>query len=261
MSGLIAHCIYQKAKNALPVRGFTILIAASITILAIWAGQSSAYGGTLGASASWVNDPAFGEFGSAAGRIEIAQDVEIGDPRFSVESFDDAVNIAPHFIEALIGEGIVTLIDQSHDRQERRELFRETFRRSFATNEIGRLIIGRHWNTASDEEKLAFLEALGGIIADTLLLNFRSGQFEIRAARAIVDVPQGGQRIIVNTIFVSENISVAVPWTVTVADGELKVLDIVVFGSSYLLTRKDEFAETLRRNGGSLTGLIADMDG
>ena len=210
---------------------------------------------------SRLHDPGFGKFKSATGRIEIAQDSEIADPRFSIESFGDAVDKAPLFIETLIGEGIVTLIDQSRDRQERRELFRETFRRSFATRELGRLIIGRHWNSASDEEKLGFLEALGGIIADTLLLNFPGGQFEILDAEATVDAPQGAQRIIVNTTFISENFSVPVPWTVVVIDGELKVLDIVVFSSSYLLTRKDEFAETLRRNGGSLAALIADMDG
>ncbi len=168
--------------------------------------------------------------------------------------------VAPQFIQVLTAQGVTALTDASLEPLERRAAMRDTFTTSFATEAIARLTLGRHWITASDEEKEHFIVALTEFVASTVVDNLpTTGHFEIFATNEIDSPESENRRFEVNTVLVTDHFSSPIIWTIDVIEGQPKVLDLAINNKSFLQSQKTEFATILRRNGGSIEDLIAQI--
>ena len=188
-----------------------------------------------------------------------SQTADPAGPRWLFQGPDDPTNVAPLFVEIIIAGGLEALTRKGHDQTASRDAFRTLFRNFFATDEIGEIVLGRLWLDAPNEQRARFLEALGGYLANILMTSIPKGRFIVRDASLTGSTRSGATRAEVITVFVGENFSARVPWIVAVIDGELKVLDITFAGTSFLLDHKGKFDRILRRNGGSLDGLISEI--
>ncbi|MCZ6763722.1 MAG: ABC transporter substrate-binding protein [Alphaproteobacteria bacterium] len=163
------------------------------------------------------------------------------------------------FVGDLIDHGISALSDDSLTRGERHEKLRQTFHHSFATDDIARLSLGPYWRGASAEDRISFIGALGRFFSTVLLRNFPGGDFRTFSTVDTHDTPEGHLVTDVNTVFVSQNISTPILWSVGKKNGEMKIVDVAVGGHSLIFTQRDKFEETLRSNGGSIPDLVAAM--
>ena len=123
---------------------------------------------------------------------------------------------------------------------------------------VARLILGRHWRTASDAQREEYLE----LFRDYALANLASklhlyqGQsFEVTGAKVVSDAgrhgdqPHPGRRRRRRS-----------RWTGACAqrdDGRLVVIDVIVAGVSLIVTLRSEFAAVIERQG--FDGLLAEL--
>ena len=186
--------------------------------------------------------------------------IVIGASPARAENGTSLTEVAPGFVEILTRNGIGALATTDQDRSERRAALSQTFYRSFATDAIAQIVLGRYWLSASAHDKTNFLSALGGYVADAVISNFSNGQFEIFSASIPENQPADGQRVEVLTVFVTESFSTTVVWSLDVDGDGLKVVDIIFGGRSFLLAQRSHFQRIMQRNGGSLAALIEEIE-
>ncbi len=177
----------------------------------------------------------------------------------SPDAVDGNFSSALAFVDILTREGMSALTDNSLSSSQRQATLRQVFQESFAAEDIARLILGRYWRSATDQEKLMFGDSLAVLVADTLVHNLPVGEFKIFSAQQIDGVLNGTETVEVKTVFVAENVSTIVYWTLNHTANEYKVFDITIGGHSFLMAQRNSFEHSIQRNGGSVEAAVAEL--
>lgn len=122
---------------------------------------------------------------------------------------------------------------------------------------IGRLILGRHWRTASEAQQEEYLRLFRAFALDNLAskLHVYDGQdFEIVGAKAVSD-----RDAVVSTRVIShDRPPLRVDWRIREGrDGNLVAIDVIVEGVSLIITQRSEFSSVIERQG--MAGLLAEL--
>ena len=166
---------------------------------------------------------------------------------------------AQAFIEGMAQEAVRSLTDPAVPRPERIDRFRSLFNARFAVEEIGKWILSRHWNAATDEERSEYLTLLVDLVVTSYVDRFAEYAGEkLKVVKVLADTPE---RV---TVFSemqrpqSED-SVHVNWVVSKKYGPFKVVDVVVEGTSMGQTLRSDYSSIIRQKDGKVAGLLAVM--
>lgn len=137
---------------------------------------------------------------------------------------------------------------EAEDIEERKEVFRDILRQGFDLNAIGRLILGRHWRSATKEQRSDYLRLFSEYVLRTyssMLGGYTDEKFEIGHAK-----PVGKADMMVSTQIVgSDGPPVLVNWRVRMINEQYKVIDVSVEGVSMVLTKRSEFSSVIKNKG------------
>jgi phospholipid transport system substrate-binding protein len=121
---------------------------------------------------------------------------------------------------------------------------------------VARLILGRHWRNASEEQRAEYLELFRAFALHTLAsrLDVYGGQeFEITGAKVV-----GRNDALVSTQILSQGPPLGVDWRVReLNDNSLVAIDVIVEGVSLIVTQRSEFGAVVERQG--MDGLLAEL--
>ena len=121
---------------------------------------------------------------------------------------------------------------------------------------VGRLILARHWRTASEEQRAEYLDLFRAYTLDSLAskLHLYQGQeFEITSARMVSE-----RDALVTTRILSESRPpLQVDWRLRRTDGRLVAIDVIVENVSLIVTQRSEFGSVVERRG--MDGLLAEL--
>jgi len=121
---------------------------------------------------------------------------------------------------------------------------------------VARLILGRHWRTASEAQRAEYLELFRAFALHTLAsrLDVYGGQeFEVTGAKVV-----GRNDALVSTQILSEGPPLEVDWRVReLDDNSLVAIDVIVAGVSLIVTQRSEFGAVIERRG--MDGLLAEL--
>lgn len=172
---------------------------------------------------------------------------------------DDSKADAKAFIESLADRAISALTIETVPREERIELFRDLLNDHFAVKTIGRWVLGRYWNRATKEQRAEYLSLFEDLIIVTYVDRFTAYSGEALTVTKIV--PATGKDLLVNTSITRPKATqpVSVDWRVRQRDSGFKIVDVIVEGVSMGQTQRSEFASVIRRNGGTVEGLLAKL--
>lgn len=167
---------------------------------------------------------------------------------------------ASQFIEGLADQAVNALTASNVSPQEREELFEDLLNENFAVTSIGQWVLGRYWARATAEERREYLQLFEEMIVVTYLNRFKQYSGEsLTVTRALVD-DQSGDAIVFSQIQrPSGNAPLDIAWRLRPSSGSFKIIDVSVEGVSMSQTQRTEFASVIRRNGGRLEGLLAEM--
>ena len=137
-----------------------------------------------------------------------------------------------------------------------RDALGEIFVDTFDTRTIGRFVLGRHWNDATDAQREEYLELFEALVVDTYSRRFRGYQgerFNLVNTRQINDT----DFLVTSQIFrPNGGPAVNVDWRVRASEDGYAVIDVVVERVNMTITYRNEFASIIQRNGGTVEGLL-----
>jgi phospholipid transport system substrate-binding protein len=142
------------------------------------------------------------------------------------------------------------------DRQKR---FGALLDKDFDFVKIGRFVLGRYWNTATDKEKQEFAPVFRDYVVQSYSVRF--GEFSGASFKVTGERPESPTSTIVSTTVMQRNnpTPAKVDWRVSNDTGSPKITEVIVDGISMSLTHRQEFASLIERSGGGVGGLIAQL--
>ena len=176
-----------------------------------------------------------------------------GEPRAAAND-DPALT----FIQGLGDQAVKALRDNVDSSFEEREAaFREVMVAGFDIPIVGRFVLGRHWRTATKEQRKEYMAVFVDFIVRVYASRFDSYGGELFTARSVIDDESGDKIVRAQIVRPSGGDPIGVDFRVRMRDEGYKVIDVSVEGISMLHTHRVEFASVVNRKG--IDGLLSDL--
>jgi phospholipid transport system substrate-binding protein len=172
---------------------------------------------------------------------------------------DDKRIAAETFVANLGASAIALVTDKSVVGETRREKFRKLLNHHVDLNWIGQFVLGRNWHRATLEQRKIYLKLFEESIVFTYTSQFDdfSGQkFEVTGNG------KNGRFTLVNSKIIDPSNprnNALIVWRLIEDSGKLKIVDVVIEGISMSITKRNEYASIIERNGGKIEPLLARM--
>jgi phospholipid transport system substrate-binding protein len=158
-------------------------------------------------------------------------------------------------MQELGAEVLTVLSDQRMSADDRAAILRRILARDLHIPLIARFVLGRHWKTATPEQREAYLTVFADYLGYTY--SARLGGVHIDEFRVLEAQTIGEKDILVHSAVAQGSANkIRADWRVREADGRYRIVDLTVEGISMALVLRQEFASVLRNKGG-IEGLIA----
>ena len=165
---------------------------------------------------------------------------------------------AQAFIQGLGNQAIAVLKDKADSTFEEREAaFREVMVEGFDIPIVSRFVLGRHWRTASKEQRKEYRTIFVDFIVRVYASRFDSYGGETFTARSVINDESGDKIVRAQIVRPSGGDPIGVDFRVRMRDEGYKVIDVSVEGISMLHTHRVEFASVVNRKG--IDGLLGDL--
>ncbi len=154
-----------------------------------------------------------------------------------------------------LGSQALSVLGKDATQSQRVARFRELLREDFDVPGIARFVLGRYWNTATEEQRAEYVKLFEDYIAlaySTRLAEYTGETFKVTGSR-----PDGDGAIVSSQIIRPGGAPVKVDWRLTGRNGVYKISDVSVDGISMAVTQRSEFASVIQHHGGQVQGLIA----
>jgi ABC-type transporter MlaC component len=129
--------------------------------------------------------------------------------------------------------------------------------RGFDLPELARAVLRSRWQAATEQDRTAFVGALGDLVVDRLLqrLGRRSGApFRIVKEEAL----PAGDTLVTSTLTLGPDRLVVIDWRMRHAS-EPRIVDIIVEGRSMVVSTREELARELAADAASLQAITAAL--
>jgi phospholipid transport system substrate-binding protein len=162
---------------------------------------------------------------------------------------------ADKFVEGLGNRAVSVLADPQRTNAKIRAEFASLLKDGFDLDTIGRFVLGRYWNTASEPQKAEYQKLFADMVVNVYTQRFSqyAGEtFKVTGQRA------EGERdtMVTSQIVRPDGPPVNVQWRVRPRQAGLKIIDVLVEGVSMSITQRDDFASVIESNGGRIQALL-----
>ncbi len=167
---------------------------------------------------------------------------------------------ASAFLTSIGDRAIGMLSDSAVEEAIRKENFLELLNEGFDVPRIARFIVGRYWRGTEEATRQSFIEVFEQVLVNRFLPLFSgasSDQFNVGLATESAD--SKNTHFVQSLIRLNSGEIVQATWRLLDKDGQFKILDIVVEGASMAITLRSEYGGVIKRDGGKLDGLIAQL--
>lgn len=151
------------------------------------------------------------------------------------------------------------LSDQKLTQPDRESRFGALLDQDFDFQTIARFVLGRYWQTASDDQKQQFAK----VFRDYVVLAYanRFNEFSGASFKVTGQRPESETTELVSTQVQRRDggAPAHVDWRVRKGADGYKITEVIVDGISMSLTHRQEFAAIIERNGGNVGDLIAQL--
>lgn len=155
---------------------------------------------------------------------------------------------ATQFVQSMADRVLAVIRDKGVPASKRKVLLKKIFLDAFDTQAIGRFALGRYWRTATPAQRAEYMRLFPGYVADIY-----AGQFSTYSGEKFVAIRSselGKGRAVVNAeIRRTNGTKIAVDFRVKHEGNGYRVIDAVVEGVSLIVTKRDEFAAVVARQG------------
>lgn len=204
-----------------------------------------------------IAEPAFGEFR----RLVLTLFILCLAPLASAYAQTANVALARDFVSGLSRQGIAILSDKSLSRDQQIERFRGMLKADVDLPRLAKFTLGQYWRVATPAQKQEFQSLFEEYILSTYV--YRLGDYSGQTIDVNTARPESESLILVQSMVNQPGGAppVQVDWRIWVANGQAKLVDVVVEGVSMALTLRSQFASIIQNSGGNVDALLARMRG
>lgn len=161
-----------------------------------------------------------------------------------------SVDDAEKFIRGLSVSATHILNDENLSEKDRAVRFQNIVHNSFAVDNISRFVVGRYWRSMTKEQKSEYQT----LFLEWVVMNYsiKLNGYTDRSIVVVKSMDVGNNKdvfITTNIISLNSEPDIRVDWRVRNYNGRYKIIDIVIEGTSMLITQKSEFESVIRRQG------------
>jgi phospholipid transport system substrate-binding protein len=168
-----------------------------------------------------------------------------------------SADAAQQMIQEVGVQVLAILRDQGLDNQQKFDRLVALLEGPIDLGLIARLILGRHWRSASEAQRTEYLQLFRAFALDNLAsrLHVYDGQdFEVVGAQAVDE----RDAVVATRVTGGGRPPLKVHWRVRERDdGHLVAIDVIVEGVSLIVTQRSEFSAVIERSG--MDGLLAEL--
>ena len=169
------------------------------------------------------------------------------------------------FVEGIGNDVIAVLTDKTDSTfAEREAAFRDVMVRGFDVPTVTRFVLGRHWKSATDEQRAEFSAIFLDFLVRVYTIRFDADSYggEQFAVRSVIADESGDTIVRAQVVRPSGAPPIGLDFRVRSKNGNHKVIDLYVEGISMLHTHRVEFGSVVNREGidGLLSGIRARLE-
>lgn len=155
------------------------------------------------------------------------------------------------------GQQLVDIVNNTPDATQKAAALRQLVNRIVAVDQVGDYVLGRYIHIATPAQHQQFETLFHQLLAYNIT-------YQINAYQGVGFVVNGvtpqGDDMVVNTTITTQNKPPAdVGWVVAEVDGQPKIIDVIVAGTSLRVTTRNDYASVIIDNGGQVSALLAAM--
>jgi phospholipid transport system substrate-binding protein len=168
----------------------------------------------------------------------------------------DLAATAAAFIEKR-GNDVIAVLNGNGSVEAKRDAVSDILRDSVDVRGVAQFVLGRHWRTASEQQRSEYLK----LFEETLVRNLSSRFGELRGVTFAIGRAQmaaDDEAIVSTTVNRPNNPAVTLDWRVSATNGKPLVIDLVAEGTSLRITQRSEYGAVVQRSGG-MDGLLRAM--
>ena len=163
---------------------------------------------------------------------------------------------AKDMVDKLAKQAIDVMTSKDIADGDRIQRFRTLFISSVDVPVVSRFVLGRHWKTATPEQQQDFVKLFEDMLVYTWANRFKEAHDNI-TLKIVGAKPDGDTGMIVETAILRDNQEpIPVLWRLRQSEGALRIQDLLIEGTSMVVTYREEYASVINQNGGNLSGLL-----
>ncbi len=153
---------------------------------------------------------------------------------------------------------IDTVSDASLSEEQKESRLHQLFSENVDVDWIGRFVLGRHWRTASEEQKMSYQTYYREFLINYYVSKFREYHGESFKVLGVQEDSDGNYLLSMEIVRPKEG-NVLIDYKVHgMGDSSFRIFDIIVEGVSLITTQRSEFNSVVARNG--LDYLISKLE-
>lgn len=166
----------------------------------------------------------------------------------------DSVDTSKKMVQTLADQAISIISKEGSTPDQQKAAFKSLLNKYFDMDKIGKFALGRYRRDASPAQLKEYSALFDKMIVDVYTKRFQeySGQ-TIEVSGGYEDKQSGD--VVINSLVKGSGSPIAVDWRIR----NNKIIDVIVEGVSLSITKRDDFASTIKKGGGTIDALITHL--
>jgi phospholipid transport system substrate-binding protein len=161
-----------------------------------------------------------------------------------------------NFVSDFAASAISILGDEGLNNNDKNTQFTDLVMSSIDMNLISKFVLSRYWKTASDQQKISYLNAF-----EEYFISSYANKLDQYSGEKIVIVSSEAAKkfVIVKSNIVrdgADTLKIELNWRLLTRDGQTKIIDLSIEGISLIVAQREEFQSFLSNNNEDLDALI-----
>ncbi len=155
------------------------------------------------------------------------------------------------------GQQLVSVVNSNASTTQKADELRQLVNSIVAVNQVGDYVLGRYINVASPDQHAEFLSLFHQLLSYNITYQIKAYQglnFVVNGVK-----PMGNDMVVDTTITSPGKAPADVGWAVDEVDGQPKIVDVIVAGTSLRITTRNDYASVVTDNGGQVSALLNAM--
>jgi phospholipid transport system substrate-binding protein len=155
------------------------------------------------------------------------------------------------------GQKLVAIINGPGSTAQKSADLRSLVNNIVAVDQIGKFVLGRYYRVATPAQRSEYMQLFHQTLAYNITTQIRAYQGVTFTTGRVTNGPEGEM---VSTEVSRQGQSPAhVQWVVDTVDGQPKIVDVVVEGTSLRVTERSDYSSVINDHGGQVDALLTAM--